>query len=83
MFVGKPDGGGLHGSLLRKRARCSALWQDLSRDADLLEQADFDSSTGSPKKTTITLNMIEMAMGCVGGGGIVGGGGKTNGGTVP
>jgi len=49
----------------------------------LLEQEDFDSSTGSPKKTTITLNMIEMAMGCVGGGGIVGGGGKTNGGTVP
>ncbi|HMG87148.1 MAG TPA: hypothetical protein VK574_15550 [Terracidiphilus sp.] len=49
----------------------------------LLEQADFDPSTGSPKKTTITLNMIEMAMGCVGGGDLTGGGGKTNGGTRP
>jgi hypothetical protein len=48
-----------------------------------LEQADFDTRTGAPKKTTITLNMIEMVMGCVGGGTLLGGGGKTNGGTQP
>ena len=48
-----------------------------------LEQADFDPSTGSPKKTTISVSMIEMVMGCVGGGGLLGGGGKTNGSTVP
>jgi len=44
-----------------------------------LEQADFDARTGSPKRTTITLNMIEMVMGCVGGGTVQGGTGKTNG----
>ena len=48
-----------------------------------LEQSDFDTPTGAPRKTTITLNMIEMVMGCVGGGGLVGGGGKTNGGGYP
>ncbi len=48
-----------------------------------LEQSDFDGKTGAPKKTTIALNMIEMVMGCVGGGGIVGGGGKTNGTSQP
>jgi hypothetical protein len=48
-----------------------------------LEQSDFDPKTGAPKKTTITLTMIEMAMGCVGGGGLLGGGGKTNGQTYP
>jgi hypothetical protein len=48
-----------------------------------LEQSGFDTSTGAPRNTTIALNMIEMAMGCVGGGGIVGGGGKTNGTTYP
>jgi hypothetical protein len=48
-----------------------------------LEQADFDIKTGAPKKTTITLNMIEMVMGCVGGGTLLGGGGKTNGQNFP
>jgi hypothetical protein len=48
-----------------------------------LEQSDFDSKTGAPKKTTIAVNMIEMVMGCVGGGGIVGGGSKNNGQTYP
>jgi len=32
---------------------------------------------------TITLNMIKMVMGCVGGGYVLAGGGKTNGGTAP
>ncbi|MGA8085857.1 MAG: hypothetical protein WCA10_01035 [Terracidiphilus sp.] len=48
-----------------------------------LEQSDFDTSTGAPRKTIISLNMIEMVMGCVGGGTLLGGGGKTNGGTQP
>jgi hypothetical protein len=48
-----------------------------------LEQSDFDTPTGAPRKTTITLRMIEMVMGCVGGGGLVGGGGKVNGGGYP
>ena len=47
-----------------------------------LEQSDFDAA-GTPKKTTIGLNMIEMVMGCLGGGTLLGGGGKTNGGTQP
>jgi hypothetical protein len=48
-----------------------------------IEQSGFDTPTGAPRKTTITLNMIEMVMGCVGGGGLVGGGGKTNGQSYP
>jgi hypothetical protein len=48
-----------------------------------VEQSDFDTPTGAPRKTTITLNMIEMVMGCVGGGGLTGGGGKTNGQSAP
>jgi hypothetical protein len=48
-----------------------------------LEQSDFETPTGSPRCTTITLNMIEMAMGCVGDGTLLGGVGKTNGGTQP
>ena len=48
-----------------------------------LQQSDFDTPTGSPRNTTITLNMIEMMMGCVGGGTLLGGGGKTNGVTNP
>jgi hypothetical protein len=48
-----------------------------------VEEADYGTPTGSPRKTTITLKMIEMVMGCVGGGLILGGGGKTNGGTQP
>ncbi len=48
-----------------------------------LEQSDFDPKTSAPKKTTIAVNMIEMVMGCVGGGTLLGGGGKTNGGTQP
>jgi hypothetical protein len=48
-----------------------------------VEQSDFDSKTGAPKKTTITVNMIEMVMGCIGDGGLVGGGGKTNGTSQP
>jgi hypothetical protein len=48
-----------------------------------VEESDYGTPTGSPRKTTITLKMIEMVMGCVGGGLILGGGGKTNGGTQP
>jgi hypothetical protein len=48
-----------------------------------VEESDFETPTGGPRYTTITLNMIEMVMGCVGGGTILGGGGKTNGGTQP
>jgi len=44
-----------------------------------VEQSDYDTPTGAPRKTTITLKMIEMVMGCVGAGNLVGGGGKTNG----
>ena len=44
-----------------------------------LEQADFDTPSGTPRKTTITLNMIEFVMGCVGDGTGTGGSGKTNG----
>ena len=43
-----------------------------------LEQSDFDP-TGAPHKTTFSLNMIEMIMGCVGDGNVTGGSGKTNG----
>jgi hypothetical protein len=48
-----------------------------------IEQSDFDTPNGAPRKTTITLNMIEMVMGCVGGGTLGGGSGKTNGVTAP
>jgi hypothetical protein len=48
-----------------------------------IEESDFDTPTGAPRKTTITLNMIKMVMGCVGGGYVLAGGGKTNGGTAP
>jgi hypothetical protein len=44
-----------------------------------IEESDFDPKTGVPKKTEITLNMIELQMGCVGSGGLTGGSGKTNG----
>jgi hypothetical protein len=48
-----------------------------------IEESDFDSKTGIPKKTEFTLNMIEMQMGCVGSGGTVAGGGKGGGQTQP
>ena len=48
-----------------------------------VEESDFGTKTGAPRKTTISLNMIKMVMGCVGGGTLSGGGGKTNGGTAP
>jgi len=48
-----------------------------------IEQSDFDTPNGAPRKTTITLTMIEMVMGCVGGGTLGGGSGKTNGTSQP
>lgn len=48
-----------------------------------VEESDYDTPTGAPRKTTITLKMIDMVMGCVGGGTLLGGGGKTNGVTAP
>lgn len=48
-----------------------------------VEQSDFDKETGSPRKTTISLNMIEMVMGCPVSGVIKAGGGKTNGTSSP
>ncbi len=48
-----------------------------------LEQSDSNPDTGVPMKTLISLTMIEMHMGCIGGGTISGGTGKTNGGTQP
>lgn len=44
-----------------------------------VEESDFDTPTGAPRKTNISLNMIKMVMGCVGGGTVTGGSGKTNG----
>lgn len=43
-----------------------------------LEESD-PSDTGVPRKTTITLTMLEIHMGCIGGGSLGGGIGKTNG----
>lgn len=48
-----------------------------------VEESDFDTPTGAPRKTTITLNMIKMVMGCVGAGDLDGGTGKTNGASRP
>src|ERR1039457_170383 len=48
-----------------------------------LEQSDFEPKAGTPKQTLIHLTMIEMQMGCIGGGTIAGGTGKTNGGSYP
>lgn len=48
-----------------------------------LEQSDFDPNTGTPKATLISLTMIELQMGCIGGGTIAGGTGKTNGSNYP
>jgi hypothetical protein len=48
-----------------------------------VEESDFDPSTQVPKNTQITLNMIEMQMGCLGSGTLTGGSGKTNGSTEP
>ncbi len=48
-----------------------------------VEESDFDTPTGAPRKTTITLNMIKMVMGCVGAGNLDGGVGKTNGTSRP
>lgn len=48
-----------------------------------IEQSDFDTPTGAPRNTTISLTMIEMVMGCVIAGNLYGGSGKTNGGTQP
>jgi hypothetical protein len=44
-----------------------------------LHQADFDTKTGIPKKTTLSLSMIRMEMGCTGSGTGSGGTTKTNG----
>ena len=48
-----------------------------------VEQSDYDTPTGAPRNTTISLKMIEMVMGCVAGGNLDGGVGKTNGGSYP
>lgn len=48
-----------------------------------LEESDFDAPTQTFKKTLITLNMIEMQLGCIGSGSLTSGSGKTNGGTYP
>jgi hypothetical protein len=48
-----------------------------------LEQSDFDPKTGTPKKTLISLTMIEMRMGCIVAGTLDTGTTKTNGGTQP
>ena len=48
-----------------------------------LDQSDFQEKTYIPKKTLISLTMIELEMGCIGGGGVSLGGGKTNGTTQP
>jgi hypothetical protein len=46
-----------------------------------LEQSDFVK--GIPKKTTVTLDMIRLEMGCIVSGKATIGGGKTNGQTIP
>lgn len=48
-----------------------------------LEQSDFQPGSGIPKKTLISLTMIELEMGCVGAGRMGVANGKTNGGTYP
>ena len=48
-----------------------------------VEESEFDAPSQTFKKTLITLNMIELRMGCIGGGTLSGGGNKTNGGTYP
>lgn len=48
-----------------------------------LEQSDPHPVTGIPRKTSISLNMLEMEMGCIGGGSGSGGGTKLNGGSAP
>jgi len=48
-----------------------------------VEESEFDTPTGAPRKTTIGLTMIKMVMGCVGGGSLAGGVGKTNGTSSP
>jgi hypothetical protein len=48
-----------------------------------IEESDYDAEKQTFKKTLITLNMIELRMGCIGGGTLSGGGNKTNGGTYP
>jgi hypothetical protein len=48
-----------------------------------LQQSEPSKETGIPMKTMITLNMVEIAMGCIGGGTVTGGSGKANGVTAP
>lgn len=48
-----------------------------------LDQSDFNLTTGIPMKTLISLNMIEIEMGCIGAGTLVGGTGKNNGQSYP
>lgn len=48
-----------------------------------VSQSDPSPQTGIPMKTLIVLNMLQIQMGCIGGGSLLGGGGKTNGGTEP
>jgi hypothetical protein len=48
-----------------------------------LDQSDFNKETGVPMKTLITLNMLEIEMGCIGAGTLSAGSGKTNGTTQP
>ncbi len=48
-----------------------------------LHQSDFKENTDIPKKTLIELTMINLEMGCIGGGTISLGGGKTNGTNYP
>lgn len=48
-----------------------------------VDQSDPNPESGIPKKTLISLNMIEIDMGCIGAGNLVGGSGKTNGQSDP
>ncbi|HEY2469406.1 MAG TPA: hypothetical protein VGI45_16415 [Terracidiphilus sp.] len=48
-----------------------------------IKQSDPNKLTGVPMKTLISLNMLEIEMGCIGGGTLLGGSGKTNGQSDP
>jgi len=48
-----------------------------------VEESDYNTPTGAPRATTISLTMIKMVMGCVAGGNLDGGSTITNGGTRP
>jgi hypothetical protein len=48
-----------------------------------IRHEDFKKETGVPKKTTVTLTMIDLQMGCAADGNVPVGTGSTNGGTAP